>query len=190
VASLSPFGCRPSKIVSDDGTELTLRAVLEWTNRTGVEWHYIAPGKPVQNAFVESFNGRFRDECLNEQVFASLAEARAVIERWRQDYNQVRPHLAHGGFTSEDFHYERGTKGEQVIRNAARSLGSLSTLASRKMVPLCQRYRWRFAREKHRAQQNKAYLISSSSAAHAHVHRFTVSLEIRKVVSPSLLRPN
>lgn len=92
---------RPSMIVSDNGTELTSRAVLEWTNRTGVEWHYIAPGKPTQNAFVESFNGRFRDECLNEEVFASLAEARAVIERWRQDYNQVRPHTAHGGLTPE-----------------------------------------------------------------------------------------
>lgn len=92
---------RPAMIVSDNGTELTSRAVLEWTNRTGVDWHYIAPGKPTQNAFVESFNGRFRDECLNEEVFASLAEARAVIARWRQDYNQVRPHSAHGGLTPE-----------------------------------------------------------------------------------------
>lgn len=92
---------RPAMIVSDNGTELTSRAVLDWTNRTGVEWHYIAPGKPVQNAFVESFNGRFRDECLNEEVFTSLAEARAVIERWRLDYNQVRPHSAHGGLTPQ-----------------------------------------------------------------------------------------
>ena len=61
--------------------------------------HYIAPGKPQQNGFVESFNGRLRDECLNEEVFASLAEARAVIERWRLDYNHVRPHSAHGGLT-------------------------------------------------------------------------------------------
>jgi len=83
------------------GTELTSRAVLEWTNRSGVEWHYIAPGKPTQNAFVESFNGRFRDECLNEEVFANLAEARSLIERWRQDYNQVRPHSAHAGLTPE-----------------------------------------------------------------------------------------
>jgi hypothetical protein len=88
-------------IVSDNGTELTSRAVLELTNRTDVEWHYIAPGKPAQDAFVESFNGRFCDECLNEEVFASLAEARAVIERWRQDYNRVQPHSAHGGLTPE-----------------------------------------------------------------------------------------
>jgi len=92
---------RPAMIVSDNGTELTSRAVLDWTNRSGVEWHYIAPGKPTQNAFVESFNGRFRDECLNEEVFTSLAEARAVIERWRLDYNQMRPHSAHGGLTPQ-----------------------------------------------------------------------------------------
>lgn len=63
---------RPAVIVSDNGTEMTSRAVLDWTNRTGVAWHYIAPGKPQQNGFVESFNGRLRDECLNEEVFATL----------------------------------------------------------------------------------------------------------------------
>jgi len=92
---------KPGMIVSDNGTEMTSRAVLEWTNRAGVAWHCIAPGKPQQNGFVESFNGRLRDECLNEEVFASLAEARAVIERWRLDYNHVRPHSAHGGLTPE-----------------------------------------------------------------------------------------
>ncbi|MGE6711118.1 MULTISPECIES: IS3 family transposase [Alphaproteobacteria] len=92
---------RPATIVSDNGTEMTSRAMLEWTNRTGVDWHYIAPGKPQQNGFVESFNGKLRDECLNEEVFANLAEARAVIERWRLDYNHVRPHSAHGGLTPE-----------------------------------------------------------------------------------------
>jgi putative transposase len=68
-------------IVSDNGTEMTCRAVLEWTTRTGVDGHYIVPGKPQQNGFVEGFNGKLRDECLNEEVFARLAEARAVIER-------------------------------------------------------------------------------------------------------------
>lgn len=92
---------RPHTIVSDNGTEMTSRAVLEWTNRTGVDWHYIAPGKPQQNGFVESFNGKLRDECLNEEVFSTLAEARAVIDRWRIDYNQVRPHSAHGGLTPD-----------------------------------------------------------------------------------------
>jgi putative transposase len=92
---------KPAVIVSDNGTEMTSRAILEWTNRTGLAWHYIAPGKPQQNGFVESFIGRLRDECLNEEVFAGLAEARAVIERWRLDYNLVRPHSAHGGLTPD-----------------------------------------------------------------------------------------
>ena len=92
---------KPAMIVSDNGTEMTSRAMLEWTNRSGVDRHYIAPGKPQQNGFVESFNGKLRDECLNEEVFAGLAEARAVIERWRQDYNTVRPHSAHSGRTPE-----------------------------------------------------------------------------------------
>jgi putative transposase len=102
--ALSARRGRPATIVSDNGTELTSRAVLAWTNRTGTLWHHIAPGKPTQNAFVESFIGRFRDECLNEEVFTSLAEACAVIERWRRDYNQVRPHSAHGGLTPEAVH--------------------------------------------------------------------------------------
>ena len=67
---------KPAVIVSDNGTEMTSGAILEWTNRTGLAWHYIAPGKPQQNGFVESFNARLRDECLNEEVFTSLAEAR------------------------------------------------------------------------------------------------------------------
>jgi putative transposase len=92
---------RPNTIVSDNGTEMTSRAVLEWTNGMAIDWHYIAPGKPQQNGLVESFNGRLRDECLNEEVFVTLAEARAVIERWRLDYNHVRPHSAHGGLTPE-----------------------------------------------------------------------------------------
>jgi putative transposase len=95
---------RPLMIVRDNGTELTSRAVLDWTNRSGVEWHYIAPGKPQQNAFIEAFNARFRDECLNEEVFGSLAEARVVIERWRRDYNTIRPHSAHGGLTPAEAH--------------------------------------------------------------------------------------
>jgi putative transposase len=82
----------PAAMVSDNGTELTGNAVLRWAQERGVAWHYIQPGKPMQNGLVESFNGRLRDECLNEHVFASLAEARALIEAWRVDYNMVRPH--------------------------------------------------------------------------------------------------
>lgn len=88
---------KPTMIVSDNGTELTSHAILKWTQKTGVEWHYIAPGKPTQNAFVESFNGRFRDECLNEHLFDSLSHARSLIEAWRVDYNTVRPHTSLGG---------------------------------------------------------------------------------------------
>nr|WP_254055688.1 IS3 family transposase [Ruegeria sp. EL01] len=88
---------QPDMIVSDNGTELTSHAVLRWCQDTGVGWHYIAPGKPMQNAFVESFNGRLRDECLNEHIFGNLAEARKIIETWRIDYNTERPHTSLGG---------------------------------------------------------------------------------------------
>ena len=89
----------PATIVSDNGTELTSRAILEWQNKTGIAWHYIAPGKPTQNAFIESFNGRLRDELLNEEVFTSLADARRKLAIWRHDYNTVRPHSALKGDT-------------------------------------------------------------------------------------------
>ena len=74
---------KPLMIVSDNGTELTSIAILRWQEERGVGWHYIAPGKPVQNAFVESLIGRFRDECLNEHVFHGLPMARRIIEAWR-----------------------------------------------------------------------------------------------------------
>ena len=95
-AAIRLYG-RPRTIVSDNGTELTSRAILNWQNETGVAWHYIAPGKPTQNAFVESFNGRLRDELLNEEVFDSLRHARAKLAHWRQDYNHVRPHSSLNG---------------------------------------------------------------------------------------------
>ena len=79
-------------IVSDNGTELTSHAILGWQQECGVGWHYIAPGKPIENAFVESFNGRFRDECLNEHVFRGLPMARRIIEAWRRDYNPASQH--------------------------------------------------------------------------------------------------
>lgn len=89
----------PLLIVSDNGTELTSIAILKWTQDRSIEWHYIVPGKPQQNGYVESFNGRLRDECLNETLFASLAHARAVLARWRDDYNHVRPNGGIGGMT-------------------------------------------------------------------------------------------
>jgi putative transposase len=87
---------RPAMCVSDNGTELTSVAILQWSQETGVDWHYIAPGKPTQNAFVESFNGRLRDELLNETLFISLAHARAALDVWKEDYNTVRPHSSLG----------------------------------------------------------------------------------------------
>ena len=83
---------KPKMIVSDNGTELTSNAILQWADDHKVAWHYIAPGKPAQNAFAESFIGRLRDELLNETLFRSLAHTRAVLEAWRADYNHERPH--------------------------------------------------------------------------------------------------
>jgi putative transposase len=83
-------------IVSDNGTELTSMAILRWSQQARVEWHYIPPGKPQQNAFVESFNGRLRDELLNETLFSSLDHARELLTEWQHDYNTVRPHSGIG----------------------------------------------------------------------------------------------
>jgi putative transposase len=94
---------RPLMIVSDNGTELTSRAILQWQEDSRVEWHYIAPGKPTQNGFVESLNGRFRDECLNEHLFRGMAAARHIIEEWRIDYNEHRPHTSLRGLTPNEF---------------------------------------------------------------------------------------
>lgn len=87
---------RPASCVSDNGPELTSMAILRWCQESGVEWHYIQPGKPQQNAFVESFIGRLRDELLNETLFTSLVHARALLAAWKHDYNTVRPHSALG----------------------------------------------------------------------------------------------
>jgi len=93
----------PKTIVMDNGTELTSLAMLAWSAQHRVRLHYIAPGKPTQNAFIESFNGKFRDECLNETTFASLQEARDIIEAWRNDYNHCRPHRSLGQLTPNEF---------------------------------------------------------------------------------------
>jgi putative transposase len=94
---------KPQMIVSDNGTELTSHAILKWVQEVDLEWHYIAPGKPTQNAFVESFNGRLRDECLNEHLFDGLGDARRIIEAWQIDYNTVRPHTSLGGLAPLTF---------------------------------------------------------------------------------------
>ena len=83
-------------IVSDNGTELTSNAILDWCAAHHIDWHYIAPGQPTQTAFIESFNGRMRDELLNETMFRSPVHARAVIANWVIDCNTQRPHSALG----------------------------------------------------------------------------------------------
>ena len=90
---------RPRTIVSDNGTEFTSNAVLAWCEAESVAWHYIAPGKPMQNAFCESFNGRMRDELLNETLFLGLRHARAKLASWATDYNTERPHSGLGYLT-------------------------------------------------------------------------------------------
>jgi putative transposase len=94
---------KPAACVSDNGTQLTSTAILRWSQESRVEWHYIAPGKPQQNAFIESFNGRLRDELLNETLFDSIAHARAVLTEWRLDYNTIRPHSSLGNLPPADY---------------------------------------------------------------------------------------
>lgn len=89
----------PKIIRTDNGKEFCGRAMLTWAHQRGVQLRQIEPGKPNQNAYIESFNGRFRDECLNEHWFTSLAHARVVIEGWRREYNEERPKKALGGLT-------------------------------------------------------------------------------------------
>ncbi len=93
----------PQVLVMDNGPEFAGQAVDVWAYEQGVKLHFIEPGKPVQNAFIESFNGKMRDECLNEHWFTSLGEARETIEAWRRDYNEVRPHSALGNRTPQEF---------------------------------------------------------------------------------------
>lgn len=94
---------KPNVIVSDNGTELTSRAMLLWAAEQNIDWHYITPGRPQQNGFTESLNGKLRDECLNEHWFSDLGEARAILKHWQHDYNTVRPHSALNYLTPAEF---------------------------------------------------------------------------------------
>ncbi len=107
----------PEAIQVDNGPEFLSREVDQWAYAHGVALHFIEPGKPVQNAFIESFNGKFRDDCLNQNWFGSLDEARRIIEAWRVDYNTVRPHSSLGYRTPAEFAAEIG--GEQGCGKAA-----------------------------------------------------------------------
>jgi putative transposase len=119
---------RPLTIVSDNGTEMTSRAMLEWTHRIGIDWHYIAPGKPQQNGFVESFKRQAAGRVPERGSLRQPAAARAVIERWRLDYNHVRPHSAHGGLTPEAVR----------LNPAAGRLRNLEGYAGRPLSPALQ----------------------------------------------------
>lgn len=101
---------RPTAIVSDTGTEFASNAILARADDRGVAWEYIPPGKPVRNAFAESFNGRLRDELLNETLFRSIRNARLVLEAWRRDFNACRPHSRLGWLTPDD--HARRLRGE------------------------------------------------------------------------------
>lgn len=107
---------KPKLIVSDNGPELTSRAVLIWAAKNNIDWHYIQPGKPQQNGYTESLNDKIRDECLNENWFDSLAEARVIIENWRQDYNHVRPHSSLNYLTPMEF---------VAVKNGAKKSGGM-----------------------------------------------------------------
>ncbi|CUH54102.1 putative transposase OrfB [Shimia marina] len=113
IAALRGYPCM---VVSDNGTELTSNARLKWQKDRQVEWHYIAPGKPMQNGFVESFNGRLRDACLNEHLFANLRHAHDLIEAWRDDYNHHRPHTSLDGLTPWEYHQR--SKEDQNLNRA------------------------------------------------------------------------
>jgi putative transposase len=113
----------PAAIQVDNGTEFTSSVVDQWAHQHQVELHFIEPGKPTQNAFIESFNGKFRDECLNQNWFVDLRHAREVIEDWRVDYNTVRPHSSLGYRTPEEFAAAQGCGkdgGFATLENAPR----------------------------------------------------------------------
>ena len=92
--NLFVFRSIPEHIRSDNGPEFTARAVRGWLNRLGVKTLFIEPGSPWENGYIESFNGKLRDELLNREIFTTLGEAKVLIEQWRREYNQVRPHSA------------------------------------------------------------------------------------------------
>ena len=109
---------KPKMVVSDNGSELTSNAILTWADQSRVAWHYIAPGKPMQNAFIESFNGRLRDELLNVTLFTSLAQARVALGCWRADYNEARPHSQLGWKTPSEFAFTCHPRRELALRYA------------------------------------------------------------------------
>jgi putative transposase len=117
---------KPKTIVSDNGTELTSNAILRWADDRKIAWHYIAPGKPVQNAFAESFIGRLRDELLNETLFE---HTRAALEAWRADYNSERPHSRLGWISPAIYAAERRSAALRSIDGSAPRTAAITAQA-------------------------------------------------------------
>ena len=113
----SPSRARTSipSITVDNGPEFDGQVLDKWAYRSGVQLSFIRPGKPNENAYIESFNGKFRDECLNEHWFISLSHARSIIEAWRIEYNTERPHSSLGNQTPEEFAAARRTYAKQRV---------------------------------------------------------------------------
>src|SRR2546425_4265214 len=112
----APFGATPC----DNGPEFTSKALDAWAYQRGVKLHFIRPGKPVENAYVESFNGKLRNEYLNENWFLNLHDARRIIEAWRVDYNEVRPHSSLDGMTPKEYaEANRGLTLQVALRRGA-----------------------------------------------------------------------
>ena len=126
----------PNSLILDNGPEFVSRAILRWLLTAGIETACIDPGKPWQNGLDESFNGKFRDECLSIEWFRTRPEAMAVIESWRQHYNDVRPHSSLGQRTPTEFKHEHAAneRSEQVVIQSEglrvfRTIGSVRTAA-------------------------------------------------------------
>ena len=100
---LKEYDEMPEFIIIDNGPEFSGKVLDEWAYRNSIQMHFIRPGKPTENRYIESFKGKFRDECLNEHRFNNLEEARKIIETWRLDYNENRPHSALNGLTPNEF---------------------------------------------------------------------------------------
>jgi putative transposase len=120
----------PSVIQADNGPELRGRVLDPWAYDHGVRLQFIEPGKPIQNAHIESFNARLREECLNEHVFVSLDDARCKIEKWRVDYNRERPHSSLGNLTPEEFAAQAVNEGNSALARTARPAQELLAIAA------------------------------------------------------------
>jgi putative transposase len=150
---------KPLCIVSDNGTELTCRAVLQWAQDNGIEWHYIRPGKPTENGYTESLNGRIRDEFLNEHYFTSLSEAQRLAAAWLHDYNHVRPHSRLNYQTPIQFAASAATSAglrqTLAVTPPGACLPDVPTLNNPRTLPLAGLYTGGTSRRQRTAKRNQ-----------------------------------